>query len=456
MIKEKRKITKYNYKKTRTQVLMEYVRTILFSILISIIITSSLALHARNEMIKTFKDSDVIQNKIDKKVAEQILAQKDYITNLQTKNYGVCIHVAELYDIAKDMERAEYAYKIAVQKSPKGIYKAHLKLAELYISQEKFDEAENFIDENKDIPNKGLIKFKTRAYISMGDKYFSIGKPLSAAKSYEKARFYYDKFSKKDKTVEESIKNRIINSYQQTADVMVKSGLNSDAYRFLKKAEEYDKENFVTRYKIAIVLSDLDPEKSIKYLEELLKEKPQDIDYEIYGRALMNAANIADLDNRPTKAKHYRYKIRSIDMFLDRKVIYKKDVDTQLRDFVIKKNFFTYPLNATYEFLNISNTDIINLKADFVLTFKGKDIETITKTIADKNKPLFCNAVEPNIIDIKFNKKIFTKKDLENYTVKIYLYKDEKYKTLTCEVKVPRKTIKRKNGVLLNDAELFY
>ena len=143
-------------------------------------------------------------------------------------------------------------------------------------------------------------------------------------------------------------------------------------------------------------------------------------------------------------------------MFLDRKVIYKKDVDTQLRDFVIKKNFFTYPLNATYEFLNISNTDIINLKADFVLTFKGKDIETITKTIANKNKPLFCNAVEPNIIDIKFNKKIFTKKELENYTVKIYLYKDEKYKTLTCEVKVPRKTIKRKNGVLLNDAELFY
>ena len=175
----------------------------------------------------------------------------------------------------------------------------------------------------------------------MGDKYFSIGKPLSAAKSYEKARFYYDKFSKKDKTVEESIENRIINSYQQTADVMVKSGLNSDAYRFLKKAEEYDKENFITRYKIAIVLSDLDPEKSIKYLEELLKEKPQDIDYEIYGRALMNAANIADLDNRPTKAKHYRYKIHSIDMFLDRKVIYKKDVDTQLRDFVIKKNFFT-------------------------------------------------------------------------------------------------------------------
>ena len=45
----------------------------------------------------------------------------------------------------------------------------------------------------------------------MGDKYYSIGKFLSAAKSYEKAKFYYDKFTRKDPVVESSIKNRIKN-----------------------------------------------------------------------------------------------------------------------------------------------------------------------------------------------------------------------------------------------------
>lgn len=456
MIKEKKKITKYNRKKTRTQILMEYVRTVLFSILISVIITSSLAIHTRNEIIRDVFAQEKTKSVLDKKVAEQIISQNNYIKDLQSKNYGVCIHVGELYQTAGDLKDAEIAFRYAKQKSPKSIYKAHLKLAEVLIAQSKFSEAEELIESIKDIPNKNLIKFKTRAYITMGDKYYSLGKPLSAAKNYEKANFYYNKFSKKDKVIVESIKTRIINSYIQTADIMVKSGLNSDGLRFLKKAEEYDKENFETKYKLAIVLTDLNPEKSIKYLDELLETAPQNIDYSIYGRALMNAAHIADLDNRPTKAKYYRYKIHSIDMFVNRKVVYKNDIDTQLRTFTIKKNFFIYPLKATYEFLNISNSDVINLNADFVLTQHDKPIETVTKTVANKNKPLLCSNYEPNVVDISFKKKIFTQKELETYTVKIYLYKDEKFKTLSCETKVPHKTVKRKNGVLLNDAELFY
>jgi len=457
MIKEKKKITKYNRKKTRTQILLEYGRTVLFSILFSIIVTTSLAMHARNEMIKDYYASTRAQHKLDKKVAEQLISQTDFIKDLQTKSYGVCIHVGELYQTAGDLKNAEIAFNLAIQKSPKGIYKAHLKFSEVLIAQEKFKEANSFIEDVNDVLDKNLIKFKTRAYLTMGDKYYSIGKPLSAAKSYEKAEFYYNKFSKKDKVVEQSIKTRIINSYIQTADIMVKSGLNSDALRFLKKAEAYDKNKFETKYKIAIVLTDLDPEKSIKYLEELLETSPQEIDYGIYGRALMNAAYIADLDNRPTRAKYYRYKIHSIDMFVNRKVVYKNDIDMQLKDFVIKKVFFTYPLEATYEITNISNTDITNLKGDFVLATKdGKVFETITKTLANKNYPLLSNTYKPQEITINFNKKVFTKKELENYVVKIYLYKDEKFKTLVCETKVPHKTINRKNGVLLNDAELFY
>jgi len=99
----------------------------------------------------------------------------------------------------------------------------------------------------------------------------------------------------------------------------------------------------------------------------------------------------------------------------------------------------------------------LKLKGDFVLATKdGKVFETITKTLANKNYPLLSNTYKPQEITINFNKKVFTKKELENYVVKIYLYKDEKFKTLVCETKVPHKTINRKNGVLLNDAELFY
>ncbi len=218
---------------------------------------------------------------------------------------------------------------------------------------------------------------------------------------------------------------------------MVKSGLNTDAVRFLKKAEKYAPKDYKIRYKLAIVLSDLDPEEAVKYLKPLLQERPQDIDYSVYGNAYLKAANIADLDGRSTQAKNYRYKVHSTDLFINKKVVYKNDIETNVLSFTTKKKLFTYPLSAVYSFLNISNNDIPFLTADFVLTSNGKALESITKPVATKENPLYPYADQPNVVDVKFKKKIFTRKELENYTVEIYLYKDKKYKTHAASTKIP-------------------
>ena len=72
---------------------------------------------------------------------------------------------------------------------------------------------------------------------------------------------------------------------------MVKTGLNSDAIRFLRKAESYAPNDFKIRYKLAIVLSDSDPEVAVEYIEKLLKEIPQEIvkvAVNLYPRARWN------------------------------------------------------------------------------------------------------------------------------------------------------------------------
>ena len=440
MIKERKRTTKYNIKKTKQQILMEYVRTVAVSFCIGIVLTSFLAIHARNEMIKNLYADVEEQQTMDKKMAQQLIQQSDFLTDLQKKKYIVCMHVGQLYETAGDYKNAQLAYELAVEKAPAGAYKAYYKLACVLIAQEKFNKANALLDNLTDHSNKNLIKVKARSYIVMGDKFYSISKFLSAAKSYEKANFYYSKFTKRDKVVEESIKNRIVNAYIQTADVMVKSGMNSDAVRYLKKAEQYSPDNFQIRYKLAIVLSDSDPEASVKYLEPLLDEIPQHIDYGIYGNALMKAATIADLDGRPTQAKYYRYKIHSIDIFVNRKVVYKNDIETTLQTFKIKKSWFSYPLKGTFRFLNTSNVDITNMFADFVLTCDDKPIETVTQHLVTKDTPLYSNGYEPITTDVKFKKHVFTRKELANYTIEIYLYKDEKFKTLVAKIKIPQKT----------------
>lgn len=440
MIKEKIKKTKYNFKKSKTQIIKEYLSTFLCSLCMAIIITTSLAIHARNEIIQDVFANNNEQSLMDRKVALKIIAETDLLEGLSNKSYSVCLHAGEICEVAGNYADAQKAYELAIHKAKPRFYKPYYKLICVLVAQEKFDKANAVLNNIDDITNKNLIKFKTRSYITIGDKYYSIGKFLSAAKSYENAKFYYDKFSKKDSVIEDSIKRRIINSYVQVADIMVKSGLNTDATRFLKKAEIYAPNDFKIRYKLAIILSDSDPEKSVEYFESLLKEIPQEIDYGVYNTALMKSANIADLDGRTTQAKYYRYKIRSIDMFVNRKVVYKNDIETTLKSFSIKKVLFTYPLVATYQFLNASNSDIINLKGDFVLCINDKPIETITKTVSDKRKPLLSGAMDSNEVDLKFQKKIFTKKELENYTIKIYLYKDDKYKTLVAENTIPTKS----------------
>ena len=440
MIKEKIKKTKYNFKKTKAQICIEYLRTVLCSVLLAVVVTTFLSINARNEMIENLSTQKQEQSLLDKKIALEIIAQTDLLKDLKNKSYSVCLHAGELCEMAGDYVEAEYAYNLAIQKSKSTKYYEYYKLICVLTAQGKISEALDILDGIKDVTDKSLIKFKTRAYITIGDKYYSIGKPLSAAKSYEQAEFYYNKFSKKDKVIVESIENRIVNSYIQTADIMVQSGLNTEALRYLKKAEKILPESINIKYKLAIILSDLDPEKSIAYIEELLKIQPQYLDYSLYNKALMKSANIADLDGRPTKAKYYRYKIHSIDLFINRKVVYKNDIDVALKSFSVKKVLFKYPLKATYTFLNNSNIDIQKLKGDFVLCQNDKPLETITLTIAEKNNPMLSYTIEPNEVEVDFKRKIYTQKELASYTIKIYLYKDEKYKTLVSENRIPKKS----------------
>ena len=102
MIKEKKKQTKYNFVKSKKQIFLEYTRTIFFSFLAGVIITSCLAIQSRNEMIKNIYLEASIQKKIDKETALNLISQKNLLENLSSKKYSVCMNIAELYEAAGD------------------------------------------------------------------------------------------------------------------------------------------------------------------------------------------------------------------------------------------------------------------------------------------------------------------------------------------------------------------
>ena len=439
MIKEKKK-KKKKEELTLSKELAIYIKTAVISFAIAAIIAVLMSFHARTEMIKNLYSSKSNKAKIEKQVAQQIVSHSDLISSLHNKNYAVMVHVGTLYEAAGDYAKAEYAYHLATQKSPNYRYLAFKKLAIVLISQGKIADAEEVLNSIEDVNNINLIRFKTRVYIVLGDKYYSEGKFLKAADAYEKANYYYNRLKKKDKYVRKSIYKRLVNSYLEAASVIVKNGYNSDAVRFLKKALKYDPDNLKIQYRLAIVYADLDPIVSIEYFEPLIAKIPQEIDYNTFSNVLIKAANIMDLEGNAIKAKYYRYKIHSLDMYINRKVVYNNEVNVILNSFIIKKTFLKYKLKANFTIKNISSQDITKMAADFVLRQNDEEKERIEINCASKKKPLFSNGGAYEDITIKFDYDIFTKRELGQYYVDVYLYKVPKYKTLVGTFKVPNKS----------------
>ena len=434
MIKEKDNTVKFE-----TKLLMELAsvaKTIGLSLIFATVFTICLTINARSTMIKNLYAEANKDSYISKQLAQQILAHNNVIFTLETKTCSFCMQIGKLYETIKDYKNAEYAYYLAVKKSKHGNYAPQTKLVQLYANQEKFEEAEKIIQSVDDANNEKIIKFKTRAYIDLGDKYYSIGKYISSAKNYEKAQYYYSRLNHKDIYVENSIKNRIINAYDNSATILVKNGYNSDAVRLLNKAKKYFPDSLVINYKLAIIYSDLDPEVSVKYFEDLAKKIPQKIDYNIYNKALIKSANIADITGDEIKAKYYRYKIHSNDLFVMQKVLYPSDVNVYEQNYKVTKRFFKYHISGTYSFQNVSNENINRMYADFVLRQGDKNRETYTVLCADKKNPLISNGTESNKFNVKLGRNILTKKELKEYYLDIYLYKDKKFKTLVSSRKI--------------------
>lgn len=421
----------------------EYARTIAISFLAALVITVLITIHAKNDMVRDYYANIEEQIKMDERIAKQLVLQSDLMKDLKDKKFSICSHVGDIYFAAHDYENAELAYKTAFSKRhPRG-YVLYYKLVYSLAAQKKFKEAAEFVESVPDLKKKELIKFKSNSFLAIGDRYYSSGKFLSAAKCYVKAELYYNKLIPRNQKFQKKLISRIVNSYIEAADVMVKHDKNGEAIKLLKLAENYEPDNLQIIYKLAIIYSDADPLKAVDYLERLLKEEPQDLDYDLYCRTMLKAASIKDLEGDHTLAKYYRYRIHSVDLFLNNKVIYKNDIDIYLNSFIVRKIFFRYKLKGLYQIANISHSDIKNLSADFVLKNKDKVVEIIPIKIVDASEPLTSNGGKSDEFTVTFGKNIFTKKELENYTIDIYLYKIEKFKTLVATMQVPLKTIKR-------------
>ena len=367
--------------------ILEYIRTILIALLIALIIATVatgcskiVAEHHARMLAKisnNAKDTELIGYLISKYLEEAAKNPGDYSINVKLGN---------LYELMFSYGQAEEQYKKAINKSPCGVYRSYLGLANLYIKMGKHNQALNIVKRLKNTDHKPLLIAKGDFYMNLGDALWEKSNYEEAVKQYKIAFFYYKKV---DSNKKESAINGILDCYNKIADVEFKHHNIYRAIESLETALLY-KETPIVQYKLAILYKDIDPIQANAYMEKTYKTDPGIINFDIYENILFNLINYYYSNGKDVETELYKQKLKIIRNFQKRYVITDNDVKINIISLRYKENFFKTKKNLKVKFTieNTSKYDFNTLYILVKLRDENKSNEVFSQRFYSKKIPL--------------------------------------------------------------------
>lgn len=416
----------------------EYLRTILISLLIALVIASVATAFSKvvakhhiqmAAKITNIPKDDAIIKELIKKISG-LSAQNpgDYVLNVKLGN---------LYELMLDEKNAEEQYKIAINKSPYGVYTPYFGLANLYLKQGKHKEALAIVKKLKNTDHKPLLIAKGDFYMNLGDLLWKENDYEESVKQYKVAYFYYKKVDSEKK---DSAIVGILDCYNKIADEDFKKHKIDEAIESLETALLY-KETSIVYYKLAILYKDVNPIIANSYMEKTYKMDPGLINFDIYEEILIKLMRYYYLQSQDIKTELYHNKLRAIRNFEKRYYITPDDVKINIQKLQLKNNLLRSKQTVKVKF-NIENTSKSDFNTLFVtvsLKYDHKSKEIYSTKLYSKKKPLKTRTTSPEYgFQFTYSDKdeIFSAKDIE---LEFYVSKkDNMRKILVKSVKLER------------------
>ncbi len=408
---------------------IKYFSTFFTAFCLAVIVVTCILINARLSIEDQLYITKEHKTEFYKKFTTSILSQEEFLGNLYSNDYKFNIYIGGLYHTIDNFEKAEFYYKRAIQLAPDATFEHYLKLIMLYLENNKPELAEQIEASIADRSSQRLIRFKCSANILLADYYYKKEKPLAANKKYIRANYYFDKLKVRKVRIREYIMNGILASNVKIADNYVAQNNYYEAYRYLKRAEKAAPGNLTVKYKLALVLSYIQPMKAVKYFEIIKSKEPQLASFYLYYETLMRAADIARGRGDLPTSKLYTYKAASIKNFYQNNIINNDNVEFDFLQSKIQTSKKADKFTLRFRIKNISNFNISNMKIDILIFRKNKLSASYTQTLFDK-KPLHINETSPIINVIHSGSRHYKKIAYPDISFEIYIYKNEKYKTL--------------------------
>lgn len=415
---------------------IEYINVFFTTFLVVATIVASIMMFTWFKIPSYLKHPKVYKTieELDYYLLDFLIEKNQYLLLKFPKNYGYNIRLGTLYSAKKDYDNAEKQFLIAVNKSPYTAFNARYQLATLYIKLNRLEEAQELMDSVTDRADKKLIKRKGEIYYQIGNRLYEQNMFMIAATKYEKAIFYFKRCNKKKLHYAQIA---LSNAYEKIGDLYVERESLEDAIDYLKKADKLD-ERAIIDYKLALLYIESEPLTAAKYLDYVLKEDPELLDYYMYYDLLMKISESAgELGDTATKDL-YEMKAKKFRDFAQNSLIYPNDLLIDILDVNCDVLPETKSLQVNLKFLlrNNSPFNINNLTVELRFLENKELIHKYEKTLfAFENIFPMGKQTDITLITTEIPAKILNPRE-DNITMQIYFYKNKKHKNLVKEVSI--------------------
>lgn len=402
---------------------LEYSKTIAITLLVTFIVLVtflfSVQKNVYNDLDKSYEQEDAIEYYL----VGVLIEKNKYLEQQDPKNYKINLKLGILYEITRDFKNSEIQYEKAISKAPFNEYKPISKLANLYIKEEKLEEAQQLIDEISDKPNKDLIRYKAEIYFKIAENYYNSGNYLIALTKYQKSLFYYERIHS---SKAQEVKNSMASAYVYIAEDLIEKLKVEEATNALVTANSLVKAP-ILKYKLALLLIKTDPDSALKYFEEVFNEEPGIMDFDVYYSFLTSLSDAADKAGNIGESKLYSYKAKKFKEYFQANILSVDDTRIEMVQGKINPQTWSQKgdLSLNFQLKNTSKNDLNSFFAHVIFRDGSRAITDYTKQIADPKSPLKKDSLSPQIFIKVFKNKYDYNETSENITAEIYVSKTE-------------------------------
>lgn len=411
--------------------ILEYTRTVSITILVTLISVVLFSFIIKQQVYNEQTVKKTEDETIDYYLIDIMIGKNQYLEKQNPNNYRINLKLGTLYKIKKDYKNAEAQYLLAIEKAPYAEYQPDYQLALLYLSLNLLDQAQETMDKIEDKPDIKLIKYKADIYNRLGDIYYNQMDYDNACCKYQKSLLYY-KIIRSKKNIK-LVEGNLASAYIYLAEDKLNQNRPDEAVNCLLLAKNLVNAP-ILKYKLAILSIPTNPNLSYTYFNEVFKEAPEIINYDVYYKFLNQLAKETEENGDTTLAELYRYKITLLKDYFKTNIVSVNDVSIQdLSGKIYRSRWLRkYNIKVKFKLINTSKKDIDNLWVHIIFKDGQQVIDSYSKQVADAQEIIKVGQSSPIVNLTTSNKKLQEDEDsVKRLEADFYISKTEKsYKLL--------------------------